>query len=197
MSFLKNLTKGFVRSAVNQVGRDGGKVISNTVYGNKHSSPVRGSFEASSQNTYFNQNTIIENRGDLTEAGYSTELLGSPIWAYLFLIIGSMILPIIGPVYWLISAIRNLFKSRIRMYIYSLEPTYVKDRRYSSGVRESGSKKIKKYTTDSFPLNQSEKIVFISKGLLALLLAGAIFYFQYTVYKAFKEADQAEIKSNY
>ena len=28
MSFLNNLAKGFVRSAVNQVGRDGGKVIS-------------------------------------------------------------------------------------------------------------------------------------------------------------------------
>jgi hypothetical protein len=41
MSFLIQLLKGFIKSGVNQVGRDGGKVISNKVYGNKHSSPVK------------------------------------------------------------------------------------------------------------------------------------------------------------
>lgn len=41
MSFIDNLAKGFVRSAVNQVGRDGGKVISNKIYGNSHSTPIK------------------------------------------------------------------------------------------------------------------------------------------------------------
>ena len=41
MGFGKNLAKGFVRSAVNQVGRDGGKVISNKLYGDAHSVPHR------------------------------------------------------------------------------------------------------------------------------------------------------------
>lgn len=41
MSFLANLGKGFVRSAVNQVGRDGGRVISNKVFGDAHATPVR------------------------------------------------------------------------------------------------------------------------------------------------------------
>src|SRR5690606_25456099 len=41
MSFLKDLGKGFIRSAVNQIGRDGGKVISNQVYGDAHSIPIR------------------------------------------------------------------------------------------------------------------------------------------------------------
>ena len=36
MSFVKNLAKGFVRSAVNQVGRDGGRVISNSIYGGRN-----------------------------------------------------------------------------------------------------------------------------------------------------------------
>lgn len=40
MGFLTNLGKGFIRSAVNQVGRDGGRVLSNRIYGNKHSVPV-------------------------------------------------------------------------------------------------------------------------------------------------------------
>jgi len=39
-NFLNNLLKGFVRSAVNQVGKDGGKVISNQIYGNNHATPV-------------------------------------------------------------------------------------------------------------------------------------------------------------
>ena len=41
-SFLGQLGKGFIRSAVNQVGRDGGRVISNQVYGDAHSTPIRG-----------------------------------------------------------------------------------------------------------------------------------------------------------
>lgn len=40
-SFLGQLAKGFVRSAVNQVGRDGGRVISNQIYGDAHSTPIR------------------------------------------------------------------------------------------------------------------------------------------------------------
>ena len=39
-NFLSNLLRGFVRSAVNQVGKDGGKVISNQIYGNNHATPV-------------------------------------------------------------------------------------------------------------------------------------------------------------
>lgn len=40
-SFFTQLGKSFIRSAVNQVGRDGGKVISNQIYGNLHSTPIR------------------------------------------------------------------------------------------------------------------------------------------------------------
>jgi hypothetical protein len=42
MSFLTNLAKGFVRSTVNQVGRDTGKIISNKIYGDAHSTPIKG-----------------------------------------------------------------------------------------------------------------------------------------------------------
>ena len=56
MSFLNNLAKGFVRSAVNQVGRDGGKVISNKIYGNQHSTPIN-----------INGNIPIENSENLFE----------------------------------------------------------------------------------------------------------------------------------
>ncbi len=41
MNFILQLLKGFIRSGVNQVGRDGGKVISNKVYRNSYSEPIR------------------------------------------------------------------------------------------------------------------------------------------------------------
>lgn len=41
-SYLGQLGRWFVRSAVGQVGRDGGRVISNQIYGDAHSTPIRG-----------------------------------------------------------------------------------------------------------------------------------------------------------
>lgn len=41
-SFTTQLAKGFVRSAVNQVGRDGGRVLSSQIYGNRNYINVRG-----------------------------------------------------------------------------------------------------------------------------------------------------------
>jgi hypothetical protein len=41
MSFIVSLIKGFFRSAVNQVGRDGGKIVSKKIYGDNNSSSVQ------------------------------------------------------------------------------------------------------------------------------------------------------------
>ena len=41
MRFFENLGKGLIRSAVNQIGRDGGRVVSNQLYGDAHSTPHR------------------------------------------------------------------------------------------------------------------------------------------------------------
>ncbi|MDE5975432.1 MAG: hypothetical protein K2G69_02660 [Muribaculaceae bacterium] len=39
-NFFGSLAKGMVRSAANQVGRDGGRVVSNQIYGNRNYTPV-------------------------------------------------------------------------------------------------------------------------------------------------------------
>ena len=39
-SFIQTLAKGFVRSAVNQVGRDSGRLVSNKFYKGAHATPV-------------------------------------------------------------------------------------------------------------------------------------------------------------
>ena len=40
-SFARQLGEGFVRSTVNQVGRQTGNVIANGIYGNAHSIPFK------------------------------------------------------------------------------------------------------------------------------------------------------------
>lgn len=40
MSALNNLVKQFVNSLVRQVGRDGGKVLSNKMFKGKHGTPI-------------------------------------------------------------------------------------------------------------------------------------------------------------
>ena len=39
-SFIQTLAKGFVRSAINQVGRDSGRLVSNKLYKGAHATPV-------------------------------------------------------------------------------------------------------------------------------------------------------------
>lgn len=46
----KNLFDQFINAAVRQVGRDGGKVISNIVYGDKHSIPLRNASKGNDSN---------------------------------------------------------------------------------------------------------------------------------------------------
>ena len=64
MSYLNNLAKGFVKSAVKQVGREGGKVISNQIYGNVHSKPLRTN----------SNDTAIESTGLFEEKEYISDL---------------------------------------------------------------------------------------------------------------------------
>lgn len=54
-NFTEDLAKGFIQSAVNQVGRDGGKVISNSIYGNAHSTPIEVSVKIHITNFSMNQ----------------------------------------------------------------------------------------------------------------------------------------------
>lgn len=88
MSFLGNLAKGFVRSTVNQVGRDTGRVISNKIYGEKHSTPVRGIVY--SDGNYYNKdsNQFIspeEFNRKLNEDGYKIQHFTSTPLAKVFL----------------------------------------------------------------------------------------------------------------
>lgn len=189
MSFIENLAKGFVRSAVNQVGRDGGKVISNKVYKNSHSTPIRivGSSNAGTNTETSEDSGSYNSRQDLKEAGYKAELLQSNVVLYFFMAIGGGILPIVGPFYWFYLAFRNFFKKHTRFYHYTQKPVYVQDRRYKTGQRHDGYTNVKEYSDAVAKPVTSERIVFILKGLIALGIAISLASFQYSIYDSWNE----------
>lgn len=143
MGFLKNLGKGFVRSAVNQVGRDGGKVISNEIYGDRHSTPVRvvgnnGTQPAAQQGETSETSDaeyVVHNR--VPSAG---GIAARVFVAFLLNFLGGVVLLLYG-----YSKLRNADK--IKGYSVHNEPQYESDRRYKNGMRYVGTVAVKSYST--------------------------------------------------
>lgn len=183
MSFLNNLIKGFIRSAVNQVGRDGGKVISNQVYGDKHATPVRMSGhnknESAEPKTLKNQIRASSNksREDLLNSGYQEAIFEHSFISNFFLLIGSFIIPFIGSLYWLIIGVKNFRKKRTLFYGYKKENIYKADKRHTTGRRIEGFKNVKVFSEYSPKATKSERTIYIVKGVISLLIF--IFYFSF------------------
>lgn len=195
MSFIENLAKGFIRSAVNQVGRDGGKVISNKIYKNKHSTPIRVIGNNNIEETYQHSNNEINSRSDFKNSGYKAELLSSNMLFYFSLVVFGLLIPIVGPLSWVYFSIKNFAKKYTLFYTISQEPVYVKDKRYKTGMRQEGCQSVKVYAdTVSIPTN-SERIVYILKGFVGLAFALGFIGFQYSVYKGITNSDSASNKN--
>ncbi|MGG7036539.1 MAG: hypothetical protein ACI7YS_15285 [Flavobacterium sp.] len=130
MAFLNNLAKGFVRSAVNQVGRDGGKVISNQVYGNAHSTPIRVVSNNQSQTQNMDSSNLIE------EKEY--------VWVkFIWAIIISGLLPILGGFIIIYRGFVNYNRKLAKMYKSESQSVYASDKRYNSGHRYEGTRQVK------------------------------------------------------
>lgn len=151
-NFIQNLAKGFIRSAVNQVGRDGGKIISNQIYGDAHSTPYRNT---SSQ--YTNNEEVIykevspdEVREKAIKDGYTPVysqthwivkilyFIFSTFWlAILFK--GLPILAAIPSVILLCKGVSKIIdKNEIKMQKIASVAVYKPDRRYKNGERLVG-----------------------------------------------------------
>ena len=155
MSFLENLGKVFIRSAVNQVGRDTGRVVSNKIYGNAHATPIKGVSQ---------QNGVIYDDTDgstITEAEFAKRLKGEgykvkyftthPFLKAICLLVGfvgtfllikgeSSIWSYIPPCLLLLMAFLKLICSYYTMDVYKLKemPIYKSDLRYKDGKRFAG-----------------------------------------------------------
>lgn len=128
MSFIGNLGRGFVRSAINQVGRDGGRVISNQLYGDAHSTPHRmvGGGAASSDG--------VQDPSERIERCTPT----STVAACFFVFLG-MVFTLIGGVSLLVAGYSRLKRaSVVKGWRYVSVPCYSRDGRYRQGVRYEG-----------------------------------------------------------
>lgn len=181
MSFLGSLAKGFIRSAVNQVGRDGGKVVSNNVYGNSHSTPINSFGNVSQENFEENSNLIKEKE--------------YPLIKIIYAIILSVFIPVIGSFIVLYRAFVNLKAKQMTMYELQNQGVYSSDRRFTSGQRYEGSKTVK--IPVKIDITEQEKKVKTFKGISYLIISiGAlIMYFVFYKNGEFEKNNEKSVES--
>lgn len=164
-SFINELAKGFVRSAVNQVGRDAGRVVSNNVYGDAHSIPHR--------------NVSTGGAGRITGVGKVEDEGIQPIvpsvgaaWFWGFF---GLVFSIIGGVVLLIVGYRKL-KNKHTAYGWQYESraVYVADGRYKRGERYDGHQLTMRKVeieADDYTIARNEKIakIYLYFGFTAVL----------------------------
>lgn len=164
-SFINGLAKGFIRSAVNQVGRDAGRVVSNNIYGDAHSVPHR--------NVSAGGAGRVSSVGQVEDEGIQPivpSVCVAWIWGFvgfLFSIIGGVILLIVG--------YRKL-KRKYTAYGWQYESraVYVADGRYKRGERYDGHRLTRRKVeieADDYIIARNEKIakIYLYFGFAAVL----------------------------
>ncbi|WKV11464.1 SH3 domain-containing protein [Marivirga harenae] len=180
MSFINNLFKGFVRSAVNQVGRDGGKVISNKVYGDKHSKPIRivdNSHSQSQAHKVSRENLV--SRGDVESEGLFPESVNISIVKVIFSFLFTFIFPIVGPIYWIYKSIKSFSKRSVRFYSIERIGIYKEDKRFKTGRRLEGYRDVKSKTNVTAEATDKELKTLKINAIIYLVLACIVGYVQY------------------
>lgn len=128
-SYLGKLANGFVRSAVNQVGRDGGRVISNQIYGDAHSTPIRGT--GTQQTPPPLQSAQIGNIGNVGNAEVVPTLNKEMIGWMVAILCTCGLASIIA----FFKGLHYYKKDSVTYRQYVVEKVPIIDRRYNSGVR--------------------------------------------------------------
>lgn len=149
-NFLSNLAKGFVRSAVNQVGRDGGRVVSNRLYGDAHSTPYRTSANNSNEYTTFKEMSPEQLKEQAVKDGFVPVYQETSVFVKIIYLVFCTIwcmmtfdkLPLISMIPALILIYKGAMKIRtkdtIKMKKRVTVAVYKSDRRYKSGERLAG-----------------------------------------------------------
>lgn len=181
MSFIENLAKGFVRSTVNQVGRDSGKVISNNIYGDAHSTPYRRVDGAAS--LQLEEEPINERIEKIYREIPKSGVFKKCVYAFLAYMACSFsamlftVFPLLCVIPPAIFAYVGYYRShreeyKVNLVEYVAVPTYVSDRRYKDGRRYAGDILQKRVTkTAAFP---EEEEVLIARAKWWYYLAGGI-----------------------
>lgn len=155
MNFLTNLAKGFVRSAVNQVGKDTGKIVSNKIYKDAHSTPIRGVTSKNdilyeeNESTSISEKEFVSNQQieGLKIQYFTTHPLLKTFYYVMGVFVTTMTIVFFNVYYALIPptilafiGICKAVVSRHQMTVYytSVIPKYDQDKRYSTGSKISG-----------------------------------------------------------
>jgi hypothetical protein len=164
-SFINGLAKGFVRSAVNQVGRDAGRVVSNNIYGDAHSIPHR--------NVSAGRAGRVSSVGKVEDEGIQP-IVPSVGAAWFWGFVGFMF-SIIGGVVLLIVGYRKL-KNKHTAYgwQYTSQAVYVADGRHKRGERYDGHQLTRRKVeveADDYIIARNEKIakIYLYFGFAAVL----------------------------
>lgn len=162
-NFAKNLAKGFVRSAVNQVGRDGGRVISNQLYNNQNYVPIQNV-----NNIPQMEHPIDSVRDDTMPKTVVKNKLGAG--TIILIILGLFAVPI-GPIAVLIYGIARYLKNTTKIEWTEKQPQYVQDRRYKNGRRYIGDINVIK--SNVIPADDFSKSEYRRQGIIIMVASGA------------------------
>lgn len=182
MNILSDLGKRLINSAVSQVGRDGGKVISNHLYGDAHATPIRN--VSLKGNQYVNVTSgefltpedlyakAIEDGFTPSVCKYKTAT--KVCWYLIFIFISSVSL--IFPFLWLFMhlyliyrGIKKMLQKEIYMRKTELVTLFKSDARYRTGQKIAGQKE--EEIEIKVPITSKEKSSAIKVGLLYILLS--------------------------
>ncbi|MBN9285824.1 MULTISPECIES: hypothetical protein [unclassified Flavobacterium] len=154
MAFINSLAKGFIRSAVNQAGRDYGRSLNNRVY-------------TDSQVTSLN---LISNTTQNTDLKEEREYIYVKfIWA----IILSLVLPLVGSLIVIYRGYVNYTKNYKMMYRIKEEMMYSRDRRFRNGLRPEGYRDVK--VNEKVAIDEQKKAKNRYKAIGYFIIGGVIF----------------------
>lgn len=161
-NFINQLAKGFVRSAVNQVGRDGGRVVSNQIYHGQNYIPIADVSQPTPPPAGNNP------QQNIPSSAYSTTKPLSAGKIILFVALSLFLFPI-GTIGVFIYGIVKLCDYSDKIEWLETSPQYVQDRRYKSGVRYVGDSTTKK----SMNVTATPNVRAIHKrnGIIAIAIA--------------------------
>ena len=168
---IMNLLNEFVRSAVRQVGRDGGKVISNKVYKKQHGTPI---YNSSNEENVFNKEE--SKNASVIDMSIQKPIKGGGIGVVVKgLAIQIIPFGILGVLY---KGIKYL--NQKETYIYRKQSNKVADKRHNSGYRIDGYSIVK--TNDKRELDENEIKLIKNRGysyLISILIFFAVAYLLY------------------
>lgn len=158
-SFLGQLGKGLVKSAVNQVGREGGRRISNQIYNNTTT------YSANSDANYTTSQNTIPSDAIIATKEFS-------VWKIIFLMLIAFCAFPLGSIGVFIYGLSKYKSNTMKVIWHESHAQYASDRRYKTGQRYVGQAIIAKSAT--VPADDYGKSINKTNGRTAMCIAGAM-----------------------